>query len=203
MEVERGPSARSAAPAPPPPRQWAWAPGLRHRRTGTVVPVFFGTDRGRRECKRVAYGTDAGTISSSEQAIIAHPGAERPRRPWAIKIPYTSVVLYQQDEEPGSRRSRRYPRSSSWCSSRSACAAQRFQDQALRLRPTATRQRLRRGALAPPYDNYDGAPTAPHFKALREIVKNRRRERQHHHPHMGNRCCCRRCANRGNPDRAP
>jgi esterase/lipase superfamily enzyme len=105
MEAERGPSTRSAAPAPPPPAgNPAVGAGAPPSSDWDVVPVFFGTDRGRRDQpKRVAYGTERGHNLELGRAMITVPKAHQVpnvERPWAIKIPYTSVVLYQQDEDP-------------------------------------------------------------------------------------------------------
>ena len=70
-----------------------------------VVPVFFGTDRDRSDLpKRIAYSTKRGHRLEMGRALVTVPKAHQVpnvERPWAIKIPYTSVVLYQQDE--GSR----------------------------------------------------------------------------------------------------
>jgi esterase/lipase superfamily enzyme len=69
-----------------------------------VVPVFFGTDRSRRDQpKRIGYGTDRAHKLEVGRALVTVPKAHQVpnvERPWAIKIPYTSVVLYQQDEDP-------------------------------------------------------------------------------------------------------
>jgi esterase/lipase superfamily enzyme len=68
------------------------------------VPVFFGTDRGRRDQpKRIAYGTERGHNLELGRAMITVPKAHQVpnvERPWVVRIPYTSVVLYQQDEDP-------------------------------------------------------------------------------------------------------
>jgi esterase/lipase superfamily enzyme len=69
-----------------------------------VVPVFFGTDRNRQDqVKRIGYGTDRGRRLDVGRALVTVPKAHQVpnvERPWAIKIPYTSIVLYQQDEDP-------------------------------------------------------------------------------------------------------
>lgn len=69
-----------------------------------VVPVFFGTDRNRRDqAKRIGYGTDRGHKLEVGRALVTVPKLHQVpnvERPWAIKIPYTSVVLYQQNEDP-------------------------------------------------------------------------------------------------------
>jgi len=79
----------SAAPAP---TEW------------DVVPVFFGTDRSRRDqAKRIAYGSDRGHKLEVGRALVTVPKAHQVpnvERPWALKIPYTSIILYQEAEDP-------------------------------------------------------------------------------------------------------
>jgi esterase/lipase superfamily enzyme len=69
-----------------------------------VVPVYFGTDRRRKDlAQRIGYGTDRGHRLEMGRALVTVPKAHQVpnvERPWAVKIPYTSVVLYQQDEDP-------------------------------------------------------------------------------------------------------
>jgi esterase/lipase superfamily enzyme len=69
-----------------------------------VVPVFFGTDRNRRDLpKRIGYGTDRGHRLETGRALVTVPKVHQVpnvERPWAIKIPYTSIVLYQEAEDP-------------------------------------------------------------------------------------------------------
>jgi len=90
---------RSVAPAAPPagssaPTASDWA----------VVPVFFGTDRSRLDRpKRIAYGPSRGHRLEVGRALVTVPKAHQVpnvERPWTIRIPYTSVVLYQQEEDP-------------------------------------------------------------------------------------------------------
>jgi esterase/lipase superfamily enzyme len=118
-EAERGPTTRSAAPKVTPPPTSMPKPDSPSVGTGAappagtgvapptewdVVPVFFGTDRSRRDQpKRIGYGTDRGRKLEVGRALVTVPKAHQVpnvERPWAIKIPYTSVVLYQQDEDP-------------------------------------------------------------------------------------------------------
>jgi esterase/lipase superfamily enzyme len=110
-EAERGPTTRSAAPTATPPPTAAPKPDDPAGGTGAasstdwdVIPVFFGTDRGRRDqAKRIGYGTDRGRRLEVGRALVTVPKAHQVpnvERPWAIRIPYTSVVLYQQDEDP-------------------------------------------------------------------------------------------------------
>jgi esterase/lipase superfamily enzyme len=110
-EAERGPTTRSAAPPAPPLPVIVPKPGAPVAGAGPapstdwdVVPVYFGTDRSRRDqVKRIGYGTDRGHKLEVGRALITVPKAHQVpnvERPWAIKIPYTSIVLYQQDEDP-------------------------------------------------------------------------------------------------------
>jgi esterase/lipase superfamily enzyme len=109
--AERGPTSRSVSPRSAPPPAAAPQPSSPPVGAGAppstdwdVVPVFFGTDRGRRDLpKRISYGTDRGHKLEVGRALITVPKAHQVpnvERPWAIKIPYTSVILYQQDEDP-------------------------------------------------------------------------------------------------------
>jgi esterase/lipase superfamily enzyme len=91
---------RSVAPAPTPPAGSSAAPAS----DWAVVPVFFGTDRSRldRE-KRIGYGPTRGHRLEVGRALVTVPKAHQVpnvERPWTIRIPYTSVVLYQQEEDP-------------------------------------------------------------------------------------------------------
>ena len=69
-----------------------------------VVPVFFGTDRSHLDrANRIGYGPKRGHRIELGRALITVPKAHQVpnvERPWTIRIPYTSVVLYQQDEDP-------------------------------------------------------------------------------------------------------
>ena len=100
------PPGGAGAAAPPtgtgvvPPSGTAAAPST----DWDVVPVFFGTDRNRKDQpKRIGYGTDRGRRLEVGRAMVTVPKAHQVpnvERPWTIKIPYTSVILYQQDEDP-------------------------------------------------------------------------------------------------------
>src|SRR5215831_11364015 len=91
---------RSVAPAPAPPA----SPGAAPASDWAVVPVFFGTDRSRLDRpKRIAYGPSRGHRLEMGRALVTVPKAHQVpnvERPWTIRIPYTSVVLYQQEEDP-------------------------------------------------------------------------------------------------------
>lgn len=69
-----------------------------------VVPVFYGTDRGRRDQpKRIAYSSDRGHKLEVGRALVTVPKIHQVpnvERPWVLKIPYTGIVLYQGAEDP-------------------------------------------------------------------------------------------------------
>ncbi len=94
-----------AEPAPPPPP--APAPGAAPEADKTdwdVVPVFFGTDRAESpNDKRLDYGADRGRKLTMGRALVTVPKAhEVPaiERPWAIRIPYFGITLYEEAEDP-------------------------------------------------------------------------------------------------------
>ena len=90
----------AAAAAPPPlaggaaPKDQAW----------DVVPVFYGTDRAEEpNAKRVSFSSDRGRRLQLGQALVTVPKShEVPQveRPWAIRIPYFDVTIYEQAEDP-------------------------------------------------------------------------------------------------------
>ncbi len=69
-----------------------------------VVPVFYGTDRSRRDQpKRIAYGADRASRLELGRALVTVPKAHQVpnvERPWAIKVPYLDITLYQEAEDP-------------------------------------------------------------------------------------------------------
>lgn len=69
-----------------------------------VVPVFYGTDRNRRDqAKRIAYGSDRARRMELGRALVTVPKSHQVpnvERPWAIKIPYLDVTIYQESEDP-------------------------------------------------------------------------------------------------------
>ncbi len=86
------PASRSMTTTKAPPADW------------DVVPVFYGTDRNRQTlAKRVAYGSDRARRLELGQALVTVPKAHQVpnvERPWAIKIPYLDITLYQESEDP-------------------------------------------------------------------------------------------------------
>jgi esterase/lipase superfamily enzyme len=115
---------RSFSPAPPaggsaqpgagdpsggsgPPAGGATKPGtavIDEKSDWDVVPVFYGTDRGREaDAKRVSYTADRGRRLELGRVLVTVPKAhEVPNieRPWAIKVPYFDVKIYEQAEDP-------------------------------------------------------------------------------------------------------
>lgn len=69
-----------------------------------VVPVFFGTDRAEQpDPKRLAYSSERGRRLELGRALVTVPKShEVPQieRPWAIKIPYFDVTIYEEEEDP-------------------------------------------------------------------------------------------------------
>lgn len=91
-------SPAAGAPAPaepvvaPPPTEW------------DIVPVFYGTDRKRRDlAKRIAYGSDRAHMLQLGRALVTVPKSHQipnVERPWAVKIPYLDITLYSEAEDP-------------------------------------------------------------------------------------------------------
>jgi esterase/lipase superfamily enzyme len=88
----------SASPAPPPDvatqPEDAW----------DVVPVFYGTDRQRREePKRISYGAERARRLELGRAMVTVPKTHQVpniERPFAVRIPFTNITVYEQAEDP-------------------------------------------------------------------------------------------------------
>ena len=69
-----------------------------------MVPVYYGTDRNRRDlAKRIAYGSDRARKLEVGRALVTVPKSHQVpnvERPWAIKVPYLDITLYQESEDP-------------------------------------------------------------------------------------------------------
>jgi esterase/lipase superfamily enzyme len=69
-----------------------------------IVPVYFGTDRAEASTeKRLDYGANRGRKLTLGQALVTVPKSHvQPtiERPWAIRIPYFDITLYEEDEDP-------------------------------------------------------------------------------------------------------
>jgi esterase/lipase superfamily enzyme len=69
-----------------------------------VVPVFYGTDRVRKDDpKRVIYTADRARRMELGRALVTVPKVHQvPRieRPFAIRVPYFEVTIYERAEDP-------------------------------------------------------------------------------------------------------
>lgn len=103
-----GSNARSAAPSPSSP-----APAGSERPADAifeeaadwnVVPVFYGTDRDRKDLgEKISYDWQRGRRLELGRALVTIPKdhvVPMVERPWAIRIPYIDVTLYQAAEDP-------------------------------------------------------------------------------------------------------
>lgn len=70
----------------------------------SIVPVYYGTDRARSDKDdRVGYDWQRGRRLELGRALVTIPKEhEVPmvERPWAIKIPYVDIILYEAAEDP-------------------------------------------------------------------------------------------------------
>jgi esterase/lipase superfamily enzyme len=107
LSLVLGPS-RDAGPGAP-VRAASLAPGagVGEGAEWDVVPVFYGTDRARQEPQggqpHVAYGPERGHRLELGRALVTVPAAHRVpaiERPFALRLPYVRVVLYEQAEDP-------------------------------------------------------------------------------------------------------
>lgn len=105
----RGRGGSDSATPPPPPPAPAPAPGTNsaaeEQRTGfDIVPVYYGTDRAEAATeKRLDYGPNRGRKLILGQALVTVPKSHvQPsvERPWAIRIPYFDITLYEEAEDP-------------------------------------------------------------------------------------------------------
>lgn len=69
-----------------------------------VVPVFYGTDRDRKDAgDRISYDWQRGRRLEMGRALITIPKdhtVPMVERPWAIRVPYIDVTLYEAAEDP-------------------------------------------------------------------------------------------------------
>jgi len=102
MSIEPGASAAPAAPLSSDSDVSAAAADA--DKDFDVVPVFYGTDREiEADPKRLAYNAERGRRLELGRAIVTVPKShEVPmiERPWAIRIPYFDVTIYEEDEDP-------------------------------------------------------------------------------------------------------
>jgi esterase/lipase superfamily enzyme len=98
----------AAKPSPPPP---APQPRTMTREEGApppadwdVVPVFYGTDRVRKEePRRFVYTSDRARRLELGRALVTVPKSHQVpniERPFAIRVPFTNITIYEQAEDP-------------------------------------------------------------------------------------------------------
>lgn len=99
----------AGSPPPPPPAPVTLPPGggtaaEEKKDSFDIVPIYFGTDRAEAATeKRLDYGPNRGRKLVLGQALVTVPKTHvQPQieRPWAIKIPYFDITLYEEDEDP-------------------------------------------------------------------------------------------------------
>jgi esterase/lipase superfamily enzyme len=95
----------AAAPSAPPPAAAAKiTKDDKDQEPWDVVPVYYGTDRAEEpNPKRLSYNSDRGRRLELGRALVTVPKIhEVPQveRPWAIRIPYFDVTIYEQAEDP-------------------------------------------------------------------------------------------------------
>jgi esterase/lipase superfamily enzyme len=70
----------------------------------SVVPVYYGTDRLRTaETKRIVYGSGRAEKLELGRVLITVPKQHQVpniERPWAIKVPFFDITIFQQAEDP-------------------------------------------------------------------------------------------------------
>lgn len=91
---DRSAASSEESAASPSPAETEW----------NIVPVFYGTDRERkRESEKVAYDWQRGRRLELGRALVTVPKnhvVPMVERPWAIRIPYIDVTLYEAAEDP-------------------------------------------------------------------------------------------------------
>ena len=69
-----------------------------------VVPVFYGTDRGRQQLgASPVYGTERARRLELGRALVTVPKAHQIpniERPWIYRLPFTQIVLHSEPEDP-------------------------------------------------------------------------------------------------------
>ena len=92
----------------PPPAPKATTPGPVAEKDENsdwdIVPVFFGTDRQRADnALRLAYDGNRGRRLELGHALVSVPKSHQVpniERPWALRIPYFDVTIYEEAEDP-------------------------------------------------------------------------------------------------------
>jgi esterase/lipase superfamily enzyme len=115
-EVELGPADRSIGP-PPGLGKTSTASSMTRKKPfegrgeWDVVPVLFGTDRlrdndakaGSKGAKRIAYSAGRARRLELGRALVSVPAVHKVpniERPFALRLPYFNVVLYEEAEDP-------------------------------------------------------------------------------------------------------
>jgi esterase/lipase superfamily enzyme/tetratricopeptide (TPR) repeat protein len=97
-------SGGGAAPPAPVASSSPSAPAAEEQKDWDVVPVFYGTDRAvEPNAQRLMFGSDRGRRLQLGQALVTVPKLHQVpqvERPWAVKIPYFDVTIYEQKEDP-------------------------------------------------------------------------------------------------------
>src|SRR5215470_7733276 len=100
------PEASPPAPVPPAGASPAPPPGVAAQPEGAwdVVPVFYGTDRLRtEEAKHISYGAERARRLELGRALVTVPKTHQVpniERPFAVRIPFTNIAIYEQAEDP-------------------------------------------------------------------------------------------------------
>ncbi len=98
------PAAVTAAPPGAPAAAPPAADKPEEQKDWDVVPVFYGTDRAvEPNAQRLVFGSDRGRRLQLGQALVTVPKVHQVpqvERPWAVKIPYFDVTIYEQKEDP-------------------------------------------------------------------------------------------------------
>jgi len=101
-KAESGAAAPAAAPMSVEPA--AGVAAVETNKDFDVVPVFFGTDREvEPDPKRLVYNAERERRLELGRALVTVPKShEVPKieRPWAIRIPYFDVTIYEEEEDP-------------------------------------------------------------------------------------------------------
>src|SRR5262249_25552404 len=99
----REPEERPRTEAPPPKAEPA--PVTRGiAEPWDVVPVFYGTDRGRQQLgASTTYGTERARRLELGRALVTVPKAHQIpniERPWVYRLPFTQIILHSEPEDP-------------------------------------------------------------------------------------------------------
>jgi len=104
IAMSKAPAASEDAARPPPPAATPEGGPAAQSEKWDVVPVFYGTDRAEEaNPKRLSYGSDRGHRLQLGRALVTVPKLhEVPQieRPWALRIPYFNVTIYEEAEDP-------------------------------------------------------------------------------------------------------